>query len=126
MLHISHHPPRNKTSPRRDTPVVCPRCGRSVTRKARQQVYCSTHCRERDKKRFYGLAPLDPPKNVNGFKSLPTPKIGSGKAPLRAPRKVIAIEVFGGRNWSSIVSPHGIACEVGTLRKRTLCDGGAK
>jgi hypothetical protein len=32
---------------RRDAPVVCPGCGRSVRRKARQQVYCSTRCRKR-------------------------------------------------------------------------------
>jgi hypothetical protein len=32
---------------RRDAPVVCPSCGRTVKRKSRQQTYCSRRCRQR-------------------------------------------------------------------------------
>jgi hypothetical protein len=38
---------------------------------------------------------------------------------------VIEAEVFGGRTWRQVVSPDGVVCEVSTLRKRTLVEGGA-
>ena len=44
---------------------------------------------------------------------------------VQAPFQVIETEVFGGRNWRSIVSSGGVACEVSTWRKRTLVEGGA-
>ena len=111
---------------RRDAPVVCARCGRSVPRQARQQKFCSAHCRElakqRTRKAFLGQdtgVPPNPLKNVNGFKSPPTPKSGSSIV-LRAHRHVIEAEVFGGRAWRGIVSSSGVGCEVSTWRKRTL------
>lgn len=36
---------------RRDAPVKCPACGRSVARKARQQRYCSERCKEKARER---------------------------------------------------------------------------
>jgi hypothetical protein len=44
---------------------------------------------------------------------------------VRAPRHVVEAEVFGGRKWRSIISSNGVVCEVSTLRKRALRDGGA-
>jgi hypothetical protein len=129
VINSPHHDKR--LALRRDAPVVCARCGRSVPRQARQQKYCSAHCRElakqRTRKAFLGQdtgAPPNPLKNVNGFKSLPTPKSGSSIA-LQAPRKVLEAEVFGGRIWRPVVSSGGVVCEVGTLRKRALVEGGA-
>jgi hypothetical protein len=119
---------------RRDAPVVCARCGRSVPRQARQQLYCSDTCRERSRERSRKIgagaikrgpgypttgAPANPLKNVNGFKSLPAPKIGSSIA-FQAPRHVIEAEIFGGRRWRPAVSGGGAICEVSTWRKRTL------
>jgi hypothetical protein len=117
--------------------VCCPICGRIVTRKARQQRFCSDRCRERNREGERGKtrsrkallggdtgAPRAPIEKANGFKSLPAPKSGSSIA-LKAPRKVLETEVFGGRTWRQVVSSGGVVCEVGTLRKRTLVDGGA-
>jgi len=115
----------------RDAPVICAHCGRSVPRKARQQKFCSAHCRElaRERCRKASLgqdtgAPTNPPKKINGFKSLQAPKSGSSIA-LRAPHHVIEAEVFGGRVWRQVVSPSGVVCEVGTLRPRALRENGA-
>ena len=116
---------------RRDAPVICAHCGRSVLRQARQQKFCSAHCRElaRECCRKASLgqdtrAPTNPQKKINGFKSLPAPKSGSSIA-LRAPRRVIEAEIFDDRRWRHVVSSDGVVCEVGTLRKRTLVEGGA-
>ena len=35
----------------RNSPVACPECGRTVPRRARQQRFCSTRCRNRAKNR---------------------------------------------------------------------------
>jgi len=130
---IAHAPVRDAQTQRpaplhRHAPVVCLRCGRSVPRQARQQKYCSAHCRElareRSRKAFVGQdtgAPANPQKNINGFKSLPTSKTWSSIT-LQGPRKVLEAEIFGSRVWRGIVSPDGVACEVGTLRQRTLAE----
>jgi hypothetical protein len=34
-------------APRRDAPVNCPVCGRTVRRRARHQIYCGVRCRKR-------------------------------------------------------------------------------
>jgi hypothetical protein len=111
----------------RNAPVVCIRCGHVVPRQARQQKYCSAHCRElakeRCRKAFLGQD-TSAPKKINGFKFLPAPKSRSRIA-LQAPRQVIEAEVFGGRAWRPIISSGGVVCWVGTLRKRALRDGGA-
>jgi len=121
--------PSNLARPvlRRDAPVICARCGRSVPRQARQQKYCSTHCRElareRTRKAFLGQdtgAPANPPKNANGFKSLPAPESVSSLL-----HNAIETEIFGNRTGRQAVSSNGVACEVGTWRARTLQDGSA-
>ena len=137
MLYINHlhltasRVPVRAEPSRRDAPVVCARCGKIGARHARQQRYCSAHCRElakeRTRKAFLGQdtgAPPNPPKKINGFKSLPAPKGGSSIA-LGAPRHVIEVEVFGDRKWQWAVSSDGVVCEVGTLRRRALVNGGA-
>jgi len=87
---------------RRDTPVVCARCGRDVPRQARQQKYCSTHCRElakqRTRKALLGQgtgAPPNPPKNISDSNAFQVPKSGSRVGP-NVPRKVLEAVFFGG------------------------------
>lgn len=93
MRQIVEFPHRDKPTLalRRDAPVVCTQCGRTVTRQARQQKYCSTRCRELAKQH-------------------------SRKAFLD----------HDTRTWRSVVSSDGVVCEVSTLRKRALRDGGAR
>jgi len=93
----------HQTASGRNSPVVCATCERSVPRKARQQIYCSTKCRERGKTAAGALkkqarypdsgAPPDPPKSTSDFNSLQAPKQGSSlfsNAPLN---------LFGGSRW---------------------------
>jgi hypothetical protein len=115
---------------RRDAPVVCARCGRIVPRQARQQTYCSARCRksanQRSRKAFLGRdtgAPTNPPKKVNGFNTFGPSKSGSSIA-LQGPSRVLAAEVFNGRDWRQVVSLDGVVCQVGTLRQRALRTNG--
>jgi predicted nucleic acid-binding Zn ribbon protein len=96
--------------PRRDTPVVCIRCGRVVPRKARQQQFCSDTCRERARERsrkaFVGRttgAPTNPPKKLNGFNRYGGPKSRSSLA-----HSAVQTEFFGGRTWRTVVSSDGV------------------
>ena len=85
---------------RRDAPVLCETCGRSVERRARQQRHCSERCRERGRKRsrksFLGpdtAAPRNPNKSTSKNNELQKPKIGSSlfaNAPLN---------LLGGGSW---------------------------
>jgi len=43
-------------------------------------------------------------------------------AKISGPAHVLAVEVFGGRDWRPAVSSGGVAIEVGRLRQRTLVD----
>jgi hypothetical protein len=43
-LHSAGH--SGKQNIKRDAPVACQSCGRKVTRKSRQQKYCSNRCRD--------------------------------------------------------------------------------
>ena len=121
-------------APRRDTPVICLSCGRTVARKARQQRYCSDRCRERGRDRSrktavealknaprypHSGAPTDPLKNINKHNGLQPREGGSS-----IPRSLLhEIEVFSGRRWRSVISSDGVACEVSTLQPRTMRDG---
>jgi hypothetical protein len=137
MRHMPSQADRRKPDPgrtfslHRNAPVICFRCGRAVPRQARQQKFCSARCREaakqRSRKAFLGQdtgAPPNPPKKVNGFNILRTQKNGSS-IPQNLRRTVIEAEAFGGRKWRQVTSSGGVVCEVSTLRKRALCDGGA-
>jgi hypothetical protein len=113
---------------RRDIPVTCPVCGRSVGRKARQQIYCSGRCRKRAYRaetavRLLKKAPRYPysggetnrPKTVNGFNGLQRPKSPSS-IPAKQWRAIVEVEIFGGRRWRAVVSSHGVEAEVANLR----------
>ena len=72
----------------RDTPVVCPSCGRKINRKSRQQAYCSRRCRQRaywDRKATAKIAAIVTPdtrhsthhtKSANSIKDLREQKSG--------------------------------------------------
>jgi hypothetical protein len=111
---------------RRDAPVVCERCGRKVERKSRQQRYCSGRCQEKARTRVRKAvlgrdtrAPGDPPKKDKKFKALRRAKLLSSRRIL-APADVLAVEVWGGREWQPAISSGGVAVEVGRLRARVL------
>jgi hypothetical protein len=78
--------------------VVCATCGRRTIRKARQQRYCSTRCREQGKERsrkaFVGGdtgAPPNPPKKENKNNVLQGGKSGSS----------FPINLLGGGSWQA-------------------------
>ena len=90
-------------SARRDAPVFCPACRRSVRRRARQQAFCSRKCRQRaywnrkatDKisafvTRGTGCS-TDPPKSLNENNALHGRNWGSSKF-ANAP-----LDLLGGR-----------------------------
>jgi hypothetical protein len=111
---------------RRDAPVPCPVCGRSVERRARQQRFCSAQCKEkgrtRVRKNFLGRdtgAPTNPPKKSRNVNNVQGAKSGS-RGRISGPARVIAIECFDGREWTQTVSTDGVACEVGVLRPPML------
>ena len=92
---------------RRDAPVCCPSCGRTVRRKARKQLYCSTRCRKRahyrksvaegkfNDPRYLGSGRgTMPPKTASKNNDLQPQKSGSSKF-AKAP-----LDVLGGRwHW---------------------------
>jgi hypothetical protein len=142
--HLATRPTPDKTSLRRplalhrNDPVICVRCGRDVPRRARQQKFCSNRCREatKERSRKTGVdakkvggrypttsAPPNPPKRVNSFNVLRTPKTQS-RLSQKLRRQVIETEIFGGREWQPGVSSGGVAYEVSRLRPRALRNGG--
>jgi hypothetical protein len=64
-------------------------------------------------------APTNPPKKINGANSLQALKSQS-RVPPDLWREILAVEVFGGRDWLPVVSSGGVTCEVGKLRPRAL------
>jgi hypothetical protein len=118
--------------------VCCSACGRIVPRTARQQRFCSARCRGRDKEQRRaekrsrkGLlgwdtgAPTALPKKTNELNGFRSPKSGSSIGP-KVPRRVVEVEIFGGREWKPLTSSDGVACEVSTLRPRALQNGGGR
>jgi hypothetical protein len=113
---------------RRDAPVKCAMCGRTVTRRSRQQKYCSDRCRDFARRENNARTaiknpvvvadtaePTNPPKKSNGFNSLRAAKSGSTPA-IYAPREVISRELFAGRDWREEVSPDGVVVQVARTR----------
>ena len=117
---------------RRDAPVRCEVCGHTVTRRSRQQRYCSDRCRQfalRENKARTAFKNsvlgqdtgrvTNPPKKSNGFNGLhganpgPTPRI-------YGPRDVIVTELIDGFNWTAVVSPDGVVCMVASKSRRRL------
>jgi hypothetical protein len=115
---------------RRDAPVTCPACGRRVTRKARQQIFCSRRCRQRANyakavaEGRWTAPPTKPSKKANGLNGLQARKGRSSISPERW-RAIVEVEIFGGRRWQAVVSSDGVSCQVSQLRPRALRDGGA-
>jgi hypothetical protein len=115
---------------RRDVPVKCAVCGRTVKRASRQQKFCSVRCRQRDAyaqkvrrgvifespARYTGNA-TNPPKKSNGFNGLQWAKSGSNPR-IFAPRSVIEAELLTGYAWTAVVSPDGVTCMVASQSRR--------
>jgi hypothetical protein len=113
--------------------VVCLSCGKHVKRKARQQRFCSAHCKEKARTRVRKAfltpdtgAPSNPPKKISQFNALQRAKSLSSHRIL-ASKHVLALEVFGGRVWQHATSSDGVAVEIGRIRGRALVEsiGGA-
>jgi hypothetical protein len=96
---------------RKDTPVTCAACGRRVTRKARQQRFCSDRCRDYEKgqrrvrKSFLSTDTRASPNPLffpNKNNELQRPKSGSS----------IPLNVLGGYHW-----PNAVPVDRDVLRK---------
>ena len=116
-------------APRRDTPVRCEACGRTVMRRSRQQRFCSDRCRDFARRENNASTafknpvvgedtgkPTNPPKKSSGVNGLHGAKSGSTPR-IFGPRQVIERELFGGREWHEEVSPHGVVTQVARLRR---------
>ena len=127
-LHPNQESPRPATT-RRDAPVKCEACGRSVTRHSRQQRYCSDRCRDFARRENNGRTaiknsvlgldtrkPTNPPKKVNGFNGLQAAKSGSTPR-IHGPRHVIERELIAGCDWHEEISPDGVVVQVTQLRR---------
>lgn len=123
---------RQAQARRRDEPVMCAHCQRTVRRKSRQQRFCSRRCRVsahrakaaleqiRIRPRYpHGLSETNARKKAgisNGLRER-----FSGSTPhIFGPARVIETEVYGGRNWRSVVSSDGVTVEIARLRPRAL------
>ena len=120
--------------------VVCSLCGKSVPRQARQQIYCSAHCRLKAFRanqvaKAIETHPMARPTGaakINAVPPRPSQEVPGNAYAFqlqnrhgRAPHHVLEAEIFGAREWRRVVSSDGVVCEVSTLRKRTLRDRGA-
>jgi len=127
-LHPNQELPRLAAT-RRDAPVKCAMCGRTVTRRSRQQKYCSDRCRDfarrenNDRTTIKNSVlgqdtrkPTNPLKKLNGFNGLQAAKSGSIPR-IYGPRQVIERELFAGCDWHEEVSPDGVVVQVTQLRR---------
>ncbi len=105
----------------RDAPVICANstCGRRVKRRSRRQKYCSDRCRQMAQ--HYAVKPVlggdtlddrNPPKKVNVSNVLHRTKSKSDLI-----RNAVQTELFAGREWERVVSPHGVVAFVTQLRR---------
>jgi len=114
---------------RRDAPVRCEACGRTVARRSRQQKYCSDRCRDFARRENNARTAFKNPvvgqdtgkrtnpfKKSNGFNGLHGAKSRSTPR-IFGPRQVIERELFGGRDWTPVVSPDGVIAQVARLRR---------
>jgi hypothetical protein len=114
---------------RRDAPVRCEACGRTVIRRSRQQRFCSDRCRDFARRENNARTafknpvagtgtgkPTNPPKKSNGANGLHAAKPESTPR-IYGPRRVIERELFGGRDWHEEVSPDGVVSQVAQLRR---------
>ena len=113
---------------RRDEPVQCRACGRTVPRISRSQRFSSTRCRKRDFEkngrtrviladRYQDTRDHDAPsQKPNNFNGLQGAKSGSNPR-IYGPRRVIEVELLAGRDWTPVVSPDGVVCMVASWRR---------
>jgi len=114
---------------RRDAPVRCEACGRTVIRRSRQQRFCSDRCRDFARRENNARTafktptvgqdtgkPTNPPKKSNGINGLQAAKSGSTPR-IHGPRRVIERELLGGRDWHEESSPDGVIARVARLRR---------
>src|SRR5262249_6232876 len=106
------------------SPVQCGSCGTIVERRSRQHRFCSPGCKERARVRrprdrklnaARAVLPSHPPKKMNQIN-------GGQKANIIGQKHVIAAEVWGGREWTPMVSSDGVAIGVSRLRQRALVE----
>ena len=133
MHDIVKFPPPDKS----DTQLKTCVCGRVFTLRKPCQEFCSHRCRQaalrtRQTRVTHGMTDPSGAAEINDVRPSPiqeVPRNTHASRPenrgVRSPRHVIEAEVSGGRVWRQVASPDGVVCEVGTLRKRTLVDGGA-
>jgi hypothetical protein len=119
----------DRNSAHRDSPVVCPSCGRQTWRRMRGQRYCSKRCRQKanyakkvdrgdfSTRRTIAL-PTTPLKKRNKLQRAKT--LSSHR--ILAPEQVLAIEVFGGRVWQHATSRDGVVVDIGRIRGRALVE----
>jgi endogenous inhibitor of DNA gyrase (YacG/DUF329 family) len=125
---LDQESPRSAAT-RRDAPVKCEACGRSVTRHSRQQRYCSDRCRQfalrENKARTAIKHPVlgqdtgrvtSPPKKLNGFNGLQSAKSQSTSR-IYGPRYVLERELIAGCDWHEEISPDGVVTQVTQLRR---------
>jgi hypothetical protein len=114
---------------RRDAPVICAGCGRQVARQARQQRFCSARCKEKARTRARGPTlttptPVENNERTGIFAHGPPEKLNeinrAFQAKIRGPKRVIDVEVWGGRDWQSRTSSGGVPIEVSRIRARAL------
>ena len=118
-------------APRRDAPVRCEMCGRTVSRRSRQQRFCSDRCRDFARRENNARTafknpvvgqdtgkPTNPLKKTSDFNGLHGAKSGSSPR-IHGPRRVVECELFAGLDWTAVVSPDGVVCMVAPrLRRR--------
>jgi hypothetical protein len=109
--------------------ATCANCGAPLSPRpgSRRQRYCGDACRQiafRAKKWASRYERPDPLRSTRNNRAISTPyKADSGDRPpaviegrgIAGPPKVIAVEVFGGREWHRTTSPDGVVCEVARL-----------
>jgi hypothetical protein len=125
-----NEPGFDRNSAHRNSPVVCPSCGRQTRRRMRRQRYCSKRCRQKahyaqkvDRGDFSirtTALPTTPHKKENKFKALQWAKTQSSYRIL-APVHVLDTEVFD-RAWQAATSSDGVAIDISRIRRRALVE----
>jgi endogenous inhibitor of DNA gyrase (YacG/DUF329 family) len=123
-----NEPGFDRNSVHRNSPVVCPSCGRQTRRRMRRQRYCSKRCRQKahyaqkvDRGDFSTRTialPTTPHKKDNKLKALQRAKIQSSYRIL-APARVLHVELFN-RPWRPAISSDGVGVEISRIRPRAL------
>jgi len=134
MHQVVNFPSQNKSGSR---PKTCASCGTAFVSRKPWQTFCSHRCRQtalraRQTRVTHGMVCPSGAAKIIAVRPNRSENLQQNQHAfrpqnqgVRAPRHVVEAEVFGGRKWRSIISSNGVVCEVSTLRKRALRDGGA-